>query len=106
MHDSYLNDITKKQGLDAHERVRKLVAKEQRHLFVVAKCESLLENLNHEGVRNSHFVLKFYIILVPAFPLTQANACSMEPMMDTFSSPSFANETAASTLGSIELAAK
>ncbi|HAU84115.1 MAG TPA: hypothetical protein DCW90_00860, partial [Lachnospiraceae bacterium] len=40
----------------AHERVRKSVAKKQRHPLGAAKCKFLLENLSREGVRNSHFV--------------------------------------------------
>ena len=50
----------KNRAQDAHERVRKLVAKEQRHPFGVAKCEFLLENLIRESVRNSHFVFRKY----------------------------------------------
>ena len=46
----------KGQGQDAHEWVRKLVAKKQRHPFGVTKCEFLLVNLSREGVRNAHFV--------------------------------------------------
>ena len=52
---------SKKQRQNAHERVRKLVAKKQRHPFGAAKCEFLLENLSREGVRNSHFVTIYFV---------------------------------------------
>ena len=45
----------KKQDADAHERVRNIVAKGQRHPLGAAKCEIDLDNLSHHGVRNSHF---------------------------------------------------
>ena len=50
----------KGQGRDAHERVRKVVAKRQRHPLGAAKFEFLLVNLSRESVRNSNFVLIRY----------------------------------------------
>ena len=46
-----------KQGLDAHERVRKIVAKRQRHPLGAAKSEFLQDKNSREGLRNSDFVL-------------------------------------------------
>ena len=45
----------KGQGLDAHERAGKIVAKRQRHPLGAAKCEFPVVDRKREVVRNSHF---------------------------------------------------
>ena len=45
---------------DVHERVRKTVAKEQRHPFGAAKCMFLVRNFNREGVYGTHTLFLFF----------------------------------------------